>query len=160
MVRAAVVNDIPVLMSLLQEVNLVHHLGRPDLFRKGTKYGEEDLIQILSDPETPVFVYEAPDGSVLGHAFCKFENVSGDRLLCDRLTLYVDDICVSSSAQRQGVGKALYLHVRDFAKTHGCYNLTLNVWSCNPGALAFYETMGLKPYKIGMEEILSEKQES
>ena len=36
-------------------------------------------------------------------------------------------------------------------KAEGFYNITLNVWSCNPGAVKFYETMGLKPQKIGME---------
>jgi len=32
--------------------------------------------------------------------------------------------------------------------------VTLNVWSCNPSALAFYESMGMKVQKIGMETIL------
>ncbi|RDX32395.1 GNAT family N-acetyltransferase, partial [Bifidobacterium breve] len=36
----------------------------------------------------------------------------------------------------------------------GCYNVTLNVWACNPKAQTFYERMGLTPYRIGMEQIL------
>jgi len=44
--------------------------------------------------------------------------------------------------------------VIDFARREGFYNVTLNVWSCNPGAQAFYEAMGMKPYKIGMEQVL------
>ncbi|HAM31445.1 MAG TPA: GNAT family N-acetyltransferase, partial [Erysipelotrichaceae bacterium] len=28
--------------------------------------------------------------------------------------------------------------------------------SLNPGAQAFYESLGMKPYRIGMETILSE----
>ena len=27
-------------------------------------------------------------------------------------------------------------------------------WSCNPGAIKFYERLGLAPYKIGMETLL------
>ena len=54
----------------------------------------------------------------------------------------------------QGVGRALYEYVVDFARRAGCYNLTLNVWSCNPSALRFYEKCGLTPQKIGMETIL------
>jgi hypothetical protein len=34
------------------------------------------------------------------------------------------------------------------------YNLTLNVWSCNPSAMRFYESQGLIPQKICMEKIL------
>ena len=33
--------------------------------------------------------------------------------------------------------------------------MTLNVWNCNPGAMAFYEKLGLAPYKVGMEKILA-----
>ena len=40
------------------------------------------------------------------------------------------------------------------ARQRGCYNVTLNVWTCNPGAMQFYEKLGLKPYKVGMETIL------
>ena len=53
-----------------------------------------------------------------------------------------------------GVGAALYEYVKAYAKDQGFYNITLNVWTCNPGAVAFYEKMGLTPQKIGMEEIL------
>jgi hypothetical protein len=32
--------------------------------------------------------------------------------------------------------------------------VTLNVWSCNPAALRFYEARGLTPQKVGMEQVL------
>ena len=69
MIRAAVPGDVPALMGLLEQVNLVHHLGRPDLFRRGTKYSPAELEALLADPLRPVFVWEE-DGRVLGHVFC------------------------------------------------------------------------------------------
>ena len=69
-------------------------------------------------------------------------------------TLYIDDICVDRDARGTGVGRALYDHILGYARQRGCYNVTLNVWSCNPGAMAFYEKLGMKPYKVGMETIL------
>ena len=30
-------------------------------------------------------------------------------------------------------------------------NLTLNVWTCNPSAIRFYEQCGMSVYKMGME---------
>ena len=152
-IRRAEPRDIPAVLRLLRQVNLVHHQGRPDLFRLATKYGAEDLSAIFSNDDAPVFVYDK-DGAILGHAFCQIQTVQNDRLLCDRKTLYVDDICVDEAARGRGVGKALYTHVRDYARSLGCYNLTLNVWSCNPNALRFYERMGLVPQKVGMEQIL------
>lgn len=152
-IRRAEPRDIPAVLRLLRQVNLVHHQGRPDLFRLATKYGADDLAAIFSNDDAPVFVYDE-DGAILGHAFCQIQTVQNDRLLCDRKTLYVDDICVDEAARGRGVGKALYTHVRDYARSLGCYNLTLNVWSCNPNALRFYERMGLVPQKVGMEQIL------
>ncbi|WP_304648674.1 N-acetyltransferase, partial [uncultured Dubosiella sp.] len=79
---------------------------------------------------------------------------AGDRLFADIETLYIDDICVDEQARHQHIGKALYDFVLAYARERGCYNVTLNVWSLNPGAQAFYESLGMKPYKIGMETIL------
>ncbi|MBM6699074.1 GNAT family N-acetyltransferase [Bifidobacterium pullorum subsp. saeculare] len=95
----------------------------------------------------------APD-RILGYAFCQFQRHPHDNILTDILTLYVDDICVDEAERGHGVGSALYRHALAFARESGCHNLTLNVWSCNPGAQAFYERMGLIPYRIGMEQLL------
>ena len=52
------------------------------------------------------------------------------------------------------IGKEIYEYVLEYARKSGCYNVTLNVWSCNPSAMKFYEKCGLIPYKVGMETIL------
>ena len=154
-IRRAVEADIPAIMDLLVQVNMVHHNGRPDLFKgPTTKYTEDELRAILEDDETPVFVCADGDGRVLGHGFCVLQRQANTRLMVENRTLYIDDICVDEAARGQGVGQALYTHILEYARAIGCYNVTLNVWSCNPGAMAFYEKMGLKPYRVGMEVIL------
>ena len=153
-VRFAEEKDIPAIMELLRQVNRVHYEGRPDLFRLSTKYTEEELQAILQDPETPVFVCEDQEGRILGHGFCMLQRPENTRLLTDILTLYIDDICVDEKARGQHVGKAVYEHILAYARERGCYNVTLNVWNCNPGAMKFYEKLGLVPYKVGMETIL------
>ncbi len=153
-VRFAEEKDIPAIMELLRQVNRVHYEGRPDLFRPSTKYTEEELQAILQDPETPVFVCEDREGRILGHGFCMLQRPENTRLLTDILTLYIDDICVDEKARGQHVGKAIYEHILAYARERGCYNVTLNVWNCNPGAMKFYEKLGLVPYKVGMETIL------
>ena len=155
MVRNALDSDIPRILELLVQVDMVHHVARPDLFKgPATKYNGEEISELLKDPKKPIFVFEDEDGSVLGHAFCIEKQVVGDSVLTDIKTLYVDDICVDENARGKGVGKALYEHVKRYAREGGFYNITLNVWEGNPGAKAFYEAMGLKPQKIGMEEII------
>ena len=68
--------------------------------------------------------------------------------------MYIDDLCVDETKRGMHIGKTLYEAVLDFARKQGCYNVTLNVWSCNESAMKFYESCGLKPQKVGMEVIL------
>ncbi len=157
MIRRATENDAEELLRLLKQVNNVHAAGRPDLFRMdATKYTREELLLLLQDGDKPVFVRVREDGTCEGYAFCILERHRGDHNQVDRVTLYVDDICVDESCRGQGVGRSLYGHVLEYARGIGCYNLTLNVWSLNPGAMRFYQAMGLVPYKVGMEKILRE----
>ena len=153
MIRKAEIKDINRIMALLHQVNMVHHVIRPDLFKPHTtKYNEQELELLLNDPNTPVFVYD--DGGVLGHAFCQISEVKDHRLLQDVKTLYIDDICVDEQARGKHVGKALYAFVRDYARSIGCYNITLNVWEGNDAAQTFYKRMGMLVQKTGMEIIL------
>ncbi len=159
MIRRATVKDIPKILDLLIQVDMVHHKGRPDLFKgPATKYNAEELEEILSRDDSPVFVFTDEDDVPLGHAFCIKKQIVGDHVLTDVRTLYIDDICVDENARGKHVGSSLYRHVKDYARSEGFYNITLNVWSCNPSALAFYESMGLTPQKIGMECVLSEQE--
>ncbi|MBR4758933.1 MAG: GNAT family N-acetyltransferase [Lachnospiraceae bacterium] len=154
-IRRAQERDIPGILALLIQVDMVHHNGRPDLFKgPATKYDEGELREILKQEDTPVFVCVDTEGNVLGHAFCIHKQVVGDHVLTDIRTLYIDDICVDENARGQHVGKSLYDAVLAYAKEQGFYNVTLNVWTLNPGAQKFYEKMGMKPQKIGMEVIL------
>lgn len=158
MVRRAKAEDIPRILELLVQVDMVHHNGRPDLFKgPATKYSEKELEELLQDDGTPVFVYVDENGIVAGHAFCVHKQVIGDHVLTDVRTLYIDDVCVDESYRGKGVGRALYEHVLEYAREQKFYNVTLNVWSCNPGAMKFYESMGLRPQKICMEKILRDE---
>lgn len=154
MIRKANTKDIEGIIALLHQVNMVHHVIRPDLFKPNTtKYNEQELETLLSDDSKPVFVYD--DGEIRGHAFCQVNEVRDHRLLVNVKTLYIDDICVDESERGKHIGKALYEHVRDYAKSIGCHNITLNVWEGNDSARHFYESMGLGIQKTTMEVIIT-----
>ena len=154
-VRLAQERDIPGILALLVQVDMVHHEGRPDLFKgPATKYDENELEVLVHDTNRPIFICEDDKGRVLGHAFCIHKQFVDDPILTDVKTLYIDDICVDEDCRGQGIGESLYRHVKEYAKVNGFYNITLNVWNCNPGAIKFYEAMGLLPQKICMEELL------
>ena len=150
MIRKAEARDLDAVNDLLGQVLRVHHEGRPDLFRpQGKKYSDEELLGIFADPLTPVFVYEEND-RVAGYAFCVLQKQESLSLMPLK-TLYIDDLCVDEKARGRHIGKTLFEYVREFARERGCYNITLHVWECNPGAMAFYRSLGMQPQYTSME---------
>ena len=154
MVRCAKEKDIPKIIDLLMQVCLVHHNGRPDIFNIGTKYSTEELIALLKDESRPIIVSTDENDDVMGYCFCIYQQHIDNSILTDIKTLYIDDLCVDEKLRGKHIGRELYEAALKLAKDSGCYNLTLNVWSCNESALRFYEEMGLVPQKIHMETIL------
>ena len=153
MIRRAEAGDLAAVNGLLEQVLAVHHKGRPDLFRAvGKKYTDAELLAIFADPRTPVFVYDDETEGVLGYAFC-IEQAQCSGSLMPLRTLYVDDLCVDEKARGRHIGRALFEHVKAYAREGGFYNITLHVWACNPGARAFYERLGMEPQYASMELI-------
>ena len=156
MIRRAEARDIPDILGLLVQVCMVHHEGRPDLFKgPATKFTAEELEAMIPDDSHPIFVLtDEDDTRVLGHAFCEIIERAENHVLTSIRTLYIHDLCVDEKYRGQMVGTRLYQYVLDFARSLGCYNVTLNVWACNPGAMRFYEQMGMQVQKLGMETLL------
>jgi len=153
-IRFAIPEDVPGILELLRQVGQVHHQGRPDIFRTDAqKYGPSQVLAMLDKAETPIFV-AVEEGEVLGYCFCQMKTYYRDPVIADHTTCYIDDLCIDENARGKHIGSALYEAVCRYAKNRDCYSITLNVWSCNPGAMKFYEKLGLKPQKVGMETIL------
>ena len=152
-IRRAGARDLEAVNALLRQVLLVHHDARPDLFRpEGKKYSDAELLGIFQDPATPVFVYER-DGRVLGYAFCILKHISSG-CLQDITSLYLDDLCVDENCRGQHIGRTLFEHVREYALSQGCHNITLHAWNGNPAALSFYTSLGLTPQYTSLELLL------
>ena len=155
-IRRAHNRDIPRIHELLTQVNNVHASGRPDLFKRGNrKYTDQQLESIIAyTVQTPIFVAVNDADIVLGYCFGIVEQFVNDNNRTDVKTLYIDDLCVDEKYRRQHIAQRLYEHVIDFARSNDFYNVTLNVWECNPGARAFYDKCGMQPLKTYLETIL------
>lgn len=154
-IRRALKKDIPRIQQLLTQVCNVHNEGRPDIFKKDCqKYREDELELLIEDSTRPIFVGVDEDDNVVGYGFCVIIDYTGNNVIVDRRELYIDDLCVDEKARGTGVGGMLFDFIKTYAKEIGCYHVTLNVWACNPGAMAFYESRGMKLLKKEMEVIL------
>lgn len=150
MIREASTYDLDGINHLLYQVNNVHADGRPDLFSHGgKKYNNEELLKVINDEKRPIFVYENEEHQILGYAFCIYQE-----LYPQKKTLYIDDLCVDETSRGQHIGKQLYQYVVDYAKQNNFYHITLNVWCLNESAMKFYESCGMTPLKIMMEQKL------
>lgn len=155
MIRRAENRDIPGIIILLEEVLLVHHKGRPDIFKeKGQKYTEDKLAEMIADIINPIFVYEDENGVIIGHCFCKTIDRPESSNTYEYKTLFIDDLCIEENARGMHVGREMYEYVKAFAKENGYYNVCLHAWECNPAAVGFYRHLGMQIQQYTMEEIL------
>ena len=153
-IRKAETKDIDTILDLLVQVCNVHSNIRPDLFKANmTKYTKEELVELLKDEASPIFVYEE-NSKVLGYGFTKIiysdSNVSPTRIK----TLYIDDICIDENYRGHHIGMAICNYIFDYAKSINCHNVTLNVWEGNEAAKKFYQSMGMEVQKYTMEKII------
>lgn len=153
MIRKAMKTDIPRIHELLRQVNEIHQQGRSDLFKLANKYQDDELEELLNDEKRPIFVITNHD-EVQGYAFCILEEIHHSNLLYELKTLYIDDFCIDEACRGTHLGTQLMSYVKEYAKSCGCYNVTLNVWSFNESAIKFYKKCGMFPQKIKMETIL------
>lgn len=154
-IRRADIKDADKINELLFQVAKIHANGRPDIFKTATKkYSDQELIEIINNDDSPIFVATDEKDFCLGYAFCVFQKTKDSILLQDRKTLYIDDICVDENSRGKHIGKSLYDFVENFAKENGFDNITLNVWSFNQSAYKFYEKCGMTPLKTTMEKRL------
>jgi len=150
-IRFARAEDVTGILALLKQVGKVHHEGRPDLFRSGAqKYGASQVLAMLNSAKNPIFV-AVEENKVVGYGFCQVKIYENDPVIADHTEIYIDDLCVDENCRGKGIGKAVYQEILRYAGMRKASSVTLNVWCCNESAMRFYESLGLKPQKIGME---------
>lgn len=155
MIRKAIPADIPQINSLLEQVLTVHYNIRPDLFKPNTKkYTDSELSDIINDDSTPIFVWTDELDLARGYAFCQLKCTLGQNCMQPIKSIYIDDICVDESRRGRHIASELFEHVKSYAKSIGCHNITLNVWEGNDPARVFYEKMGMGIQKTTMEMVL------
>ena len=154
-IRKAEKRDIGKILDLLSQVLEIHAALRPDLFIPGTtKYTNDELSVMISDPNRHIYVAVDESETVVGYVFCEIKQQSNRNNLVPFQSIYIDDLCIDQNQRGHHVGKSLFEYVCTEAKKLGCYEISLNVWEGNDTARKFYEAMGFRPKSTTMEFIL------
>ncbi|MBM7562019.1 GNAT family N-acetyltransferase [Fusibacter tunisiensis] len=149
-IRPATKNDMNRLLALNEES--VHFLSPLDHKR----------LEMLVDQSEQTVVVEV-DGQVEAFAIVVREGKSYDsvnyRWFLEKYDsfLYVDRVVVSVEKHGEGIGRMLYDHLFDYAKSHGFPRLTaeIDINPPNPVSLKFHETFGFK--EVGKQSVYDGK---
>ena len=156
-VRFARAEDLERVNELRMQVNELHVLGKPDVFRPGFCAALRDYVYaIFNDTNKRIAVAERQDG-IVGFAVLNHIVREENPFMYKRDFLDVDEFGVDEACRRQGVAAAMMDFIRGFAAENGYGRIELNMWEFNRGALAFYEAAGFKTFRRYMEVKLSER---
>lgn len=148
--RKAEKRDYPDIHALLYALHRQHVRKRPDIYREADPLPEAEYRQLLQDENA--LLLAAFDGErAMGICQLSFR-LPKSPLLQPVLTAFIEALAVGEAYQRQGIGALLLSQARAYARKKGAVRLSLNVWSFNEQAIAFYRKMGLSDQRLSMEE--------
>ncbi|WP_026661561.1 GNAT family N-acetyltransferase [Butyrivibrio proteoclasticus] len=154
-IRRARLTDTEKILELLGQVLELHAHIRPDIFISGTtKYTHDELKEIISDDNRPIYVAVDENDEVMGYAFCIIKKQPFSTNMVPFTSMFIDDLCVHQHFRDRHVGTRLFEYVKREAKRLGCYEISLNVWEGNDSARRFYDKMGMRIKETQMEFIL------
>ena len=104
----------------------------------------EDLLgemdRIIGDTQTPVFVYERPDGRLGGFIETGMRKYADG---CETSPVgYIEGWLVDEDLRGQGIGKALVKTAEDWARGQGLREMASDTWLENDVSIAAHLKMG------------------
>lgn len=113
----------------------------------GREWPPDDLFtagvgRLLADPQTELILAAAADGQAVGicqlrYRYCVWLNADD---------CWLEDLYVSESARRQGLGEALMIAALERARARSCLRVELDANESNQIALRLYERLGFSAY--------------
>jgi diamine N-acetyltransferase len=150
MIRIEESGNIAVLTDLNRDVQELHSVAYPDLFKAYDRASVEEFFSsmlsknnwfhfVAYDNLEPVGFIQMEKRVFTNHPFRK-----------DCTILYIHQISVRRNHEGSGVGRALIDKVRSFARESHIHRIELDVWALNDRANGFFKKMGFSTFKRQM----------
>jgi ribosomal protein S18 acetylase RimI-like enzyme len=146
-VRRAVMQDADTLSMLNADVQDLHAAALPWLFKRPAPdtFPPETAADVLAASENIVFIAES-DGVASGYAFAEIIRRPETSFHHANDVVHLHHISVRPAYRRKGVGAALIDAVRSAAAEAGIDIVSLDVWTFNEEARAFFRSRGFAQF--------------
>ncbi|WP_026487432.1 GNAT family N-acetyltransferase [Caldanaerobius polysaccharolyticus] len=144
-IREAISDDYYDINNLAREVHKLHVKNRPDVFMDmDNPLLKEHFDDLLHTDNAKLFVVENTNNKELvAYSMIKIMVTQSIPVLVPKRFAFIDEFCVKSSYRNKGIGRLLFQHIVNYAKSERVSSLQLAVWEFNKDAIKFYETMGM-----------------
>ena len=152
-IRPMTAEDFESVKKIVQQVHALHLHNRPDIYNDVEPLDKKYFDFLLSDENTLTLVAQR-ENKVVGLCVATMRAPSANPVVKARKVAYIEDLCVDENYRRGSIGKKLFCEMRILAKQKGAQAIELMVWSFNETAIRFYESVGLTPRSMIMEQKL------
>jgi GNAT superfamily N-acetyltransferase len=154
-IRDAELSDLQTVQTLIHEQTQYHAAILPDIIQVfETADMTERLEIILNQPDQRLMVAVA-DNRIIGMIEVMIKSNPPAPMFKPRRFVLINDIIVTESARRLGIGKRLMKATEAWALENDINEIELNVWEKNANALVFYEKYGFTTERRGMRRVIS-----
>ncbi len=152
-------NDAEVLATLNSEVQQLHVIARPDIFKPvestAAAISQDFRERVLAKPEGQTLILEV-DGEPVGYVCVQAAERQETPYAYGRTSVHIDQIGVKASHQGQGYGRMLLEAVFEMARQQNIRRVTLSSWAFNSTAHQFFEHNGFVAYTLNFETFLDD----
>jgi len=150
-IREATKKDVRAVRLLYSYVQEHHAAALPHLFKKPAENADPGwrIEDYLRHRGAFIALYYDEEEAV-GYIAARRVDRREDTVRFAQSMLYIDQIGVAPAFRRRGYGRALVDYVRERAAAAGNVSVTLDVWSFNDRARAFFQSCGFTSYREQM----------
>jgi len=149
-------DDAEEIVELLRQVHEEHRRRRPHWFKPFDRTAALEGQRFLLSRGAQMFVARA-DRVCVGYAMVSERLREENPFRYTSRSLVVDQMAVSNTHRRQGIGTLLMGRIRAEAARRGTQRVELNVYSDNDDARRFYEAQGFVRFQDVMESSVGQE---
>lgn len=143
LIRPALLDDYAALSIIADDVQEMHAVAVPSVFRSGNSALPHDYFAYLLKAGTSAVYVAERAGEIVGYLVLEIARSHVTDGITRHRAVHIEQIGVAREARGQGVGRALVETAVAWARGQEADELLLHVWEFNRGAIAFYEHLGL-----------------